>query len=101
MGFRTSWDNIKNHSLRGKRRRGTSPVNYNNKEEQGKICFRNWASKALFETQALARARVCFDNCACFAHALRVSDARTEPEVESKAEAMDSKRAYVNILPVL
>ena len=33
-------------------------------------------------------------NCACFAYALRASDERTEPEAESKADAVDSKRAY-------
>ena len=30
----------------------------------------------------------------CSAYALRDSDMRMEPEAESKAEAMDSKRAY-------
>ena len=32
--------------------------------------------------------------CACFAYVLRASDERTEPKAESKAEAVDSKRAY-------
>ena len=40
----------------------------------------------------------CFDiNCACFAYALRASDERTEPEAESKAEAVDSKRATLSL----
>ena len=42
----------------------------------------------------LAWLRGCFANCACFCiYALRASDARTEPETESKAEALVSKRA--------
>ena len=34
----------------------------------------------------------CFDNCACFAYAPRASDDRMEPEAESKAAAVVSKR---------
>ena len=55
----------------------------------------------LFETTAsanirprLAWPRRYFDNCAYFAYALRALDDRTWPEFESKAEAVDSKRAY-------
>ena len=56
---------------------------------------------ALFETRASspdsAQASLAlrwFYNCACFAYVLRASDDRTEPEAESKAEDVDSKRAY-------
>ena len=37
---------------------------------------------------------------ACFAHALRASDKRTEPEAESKAEAVVLKRA-IKTLPIV
>ena len=70
------------------------------KQSIGELC----ESRRLFETFSkprfrlqirlrLARPRGCFDSCACFAYALRASDERTEPETESKAEAVDSKRA--------
>ena len=57
---------------------------------------------ALFETTAsapdAARAslapRSIDNNCACFAYVIRASDERTEQEAETKAEPVDSKRAY-------
>ena len=52
---------------------------------------------ALFETTAPD----CFDNRACFTNTLWASDERTEPEAESKAEAVDSKKAYENKESVL
>ena len=38
--------------------------------------------------------RLFWRYCVCFAYALGASDERTEPEAESKAESVVSKRAY-------
>ena len=48
--------------------------------------------------QASLAPRPCFDNILGMlcVRALRASDKRTEPEAESKAEAVVSKRAYEN-----
>ena len=44
----------------------------------------------------LAWPRGCFDIWSCFAYVLRAPDERTEPEAESKAEAVDSKKVVAS-----